>query len=342
MADEPYSVTAAAVAAGESGVNNPNDTNYTKLVDEQVSNIVGGVSSWWSSFSQQSQQFISSTQKHIEEQGGIYSAARNEIARIEKEIEKVATPRDAEGDAQPSFEAFSNNVWHSLQGLAHIPQVQKLREQVANGLPQTADDAQQAITSLPAYREVEALATKYLGAGEEFAKDVGRDIRSTLNSIVSFAPANNPSVLDGRPVDIEASFNADDYIGQDEPGASSAPSRSDASTSTAAASASAPLASGAPGAASSAGVSAAGVGAASVGAAGVGATGAPSADGTPFVPAATPADTTLADDDFSWDDDDEDTAAVETSTVPISATTTHATQVPASTQPAADGDSDWE
>ena len=46
MADEPYSVTAAAAAASESGVDNPAATDYTKTVDDQVSNIVGGVSSW--------------------------------------------------------------------------------------------------------------------------------------------------------------------------------------------------------------------------------------------------------------------------------------------------------
>ena len=209
MADEPYSVTAAAAAASESGVDNPAATDYTKTVDDQVSNIVGGVSSWWNSFSQQSQQFISSTQKHIEDQGGVVAAARNEFSRIEKEIGKAATPRGAEGDAAPSFEALSNNVWSSLQGLAHIPQVQQLREQVAAGLPRTGD-AQQALASLPAFHEVETLGAKYLEAGEGFARDVGRDLKGTLDSIIRFEPgAPQPSVLDGEAVDIEASVTAE-------------------------------------------------------------------------------------------------------------------------------------
>ena len=53
MADEPYSATAAAAAAPESGINNPSSSDYTKGIDEQVSNVIGGVSSWWSSFSKQ-------------------------------------------------------------------------------------------------------------------------------------------------------------------------------------------------------------------------------------------------------------------------------------------------
>lgn len=137
----------------------------------------------------QSQEFISSAQKRIEEQGGVVNVARNEFSRVEKEIEKAATPRNATGEqAQPSFEAFSNNVWNSLQGLAHIPQVQQLRDQIAHGMPHTAD-AQRAIASLPAFQDVEALASRYLEAGEELAKDIGRDIKATLDGIVSVAPS---------------------------------------------------------------------------------------------------------------------------------------------------------
>jgi len=50
MADEPYSITAATVEEGKPHAPHP-DTNvdiFAHRIEDQVSNVMGNLSSWWS------------------------------------------------------------------------------------------------------------------------------------------------------------------------------------------------------------------------------------------------------------------------------------------------------
>ena len=64
MNDEAYSATTAAASAPESGSQETQDKRvdeFAHRVDEQVTQFVGGVSSWWSGFTKQVRVALSAT-----------------------------------------------------------------------------------------------------------------------------------------------------------------------------------------------------------------------------------------------------------------------------------------
>ncbi|UZJ54296.1 hypothetical protein CBS101457_003616 [Exobasidium rhododendri] len=82
------------------------DTTETKDVtlEEEVKQLVGSVSSWWTGFSKRSQEQINAARKEIESQGGIVSIAKKEAQRFEaqlNEAQKSAREKARTADSQP-------------------------------------------------------------------------------------------------------------------------------------------------------------------------------------------------------------------------------------------------
>lgn len=64
MNDEAYSATTAAASAPESGSQETQDKRvdeFTHRIDEQMTQLVDGVSSWWSGFTKQVRVALSAT-----------------------------------------------------------------------------------------------------------------------------------------------------------------------------------------------------------------------------------------------------------------------------------------
>ena len=176
---------------------------------------------------------LARAQKHVEQQGGVLSAARQELGRLESQLDQAserareksrageephvgdtsfelsgeeetathvdkgkARADDAASAGAASLGELTGSVWSTLQRFAHHEQVQKLQQQMAalvhsgDGEKSTEGEIKEGATrsALPAFREVEALAGKYLEAGEGFAREMGRDLGRMLDEVVKIVP----------------------------------------------------------------------------------------------------------------------------------------------------------
>ena len=103
MADEPYSVTSAATVDPVEHAETDMDV-LTRKIEDRVTNLVGGFSSWWSNVNQQSQSAFQAARTQIEKQGGLMATAKQSFARLEESMEQASQEARAKGreGAQPT------------------------------------------------------------------------------------------------------------------------------------------------------------------------------------------------------------------------------------------------
>lgn len=89
MADEPYSVTSAATVDPVDHAETDMDV-LTRKIEDRVTNLVGGFSSWWSNVNQQSQSAFQAARTQIEKQGGLVATAKQSFARLEESMEQAS------------------------------------------------------------------------------------------------------------------------------------------------------------------------------------------------------------------------------------------------------------
>ncbi|WFC93584.1 hypothetical protein MBRA1_000205 [Malassezia brasiliensis] len=227
MADEPYSVTSAATVDPVDHAETDMDA-LTRKIEDRVTNLVGGFSSWWSNVNQQSQSAFQAARTQIEKQGGLVATAKQSFARLEESMEQASQEARAKGreGAQPTelgepYE-LADDAERDLS--ASTPNVDKGKQpegQVAEepsslvGLGTSAWTSLQRLAHLPQVAKIqeqishamqsstgsesgqslqrvlhdaEALVTRYVLDGEVFARDVGKDLRGLLDDMVKIVP----------------------------------------------------------------------------------------------------------------------------------------------------------
>ena len=91
MAEEPMSAAAALLAVTEDErLIHPRDTKvdqFAQNIEDRVSNLVGGVSTWFSGINTQTQNAVMRAQDHVDKNGGVLSTARFHLARLESQFQ---------------------------------------------------------------------------------------------------------------------------------------------------------------------------------------------------------------------------------------------------------------
>ncbi|KAN0061212.1 hypothetical protein ACQY0O_006948 [Thecaphora frezii] len=97
--------TDAAAAATASASTSPATSRAQPSLEAEVSNLVTGISSWWSGVAQKSQASISQAKQHVDKQGGLLSFAKSEYTKLEAQI------ADAQKKArQESFQPPASDI----------------------------------------------------------------------------------------------------------------------------------------------------------------------------------------------------------------------------------------
>ena len=68
----------------------PRDTKvdqFAQNIEDRVSNLVGGVSTWFSGINTQTQNAVMRAQDHVDMNGGVLSTARFHLARLESQFQ---------------------------------------------------------------------------------------------------------------------------------------------------------------------------------------------------------------------------------------------------------------
>ena len=227
MADEPYSVTSAATVDPVEHAETDMDV-LTRKIEDRVTNLVGGFSSWWSNVNQQSQSAFQAARTQIEKQGGLMATAKQSFARLEESMEQASQEARAKGregaqptelgepyeladdaETEPAAPAPSANKGKqpeerapqeqpSLAGLGTSAwaSLQRLAHlpQVAkiqeqiSHAVQSSTDSESGQSLQRVLHDAEALVTRYVHDGEVFARGVGKDLRGLLDDVVKIVP----------------------------------------------------------------------------------------------------------------------------------------------------------
>lgn len=249
MAEEPMSAAAALLAVTEDErLLHHRDTevdHFAQNIEDRVSNLVGGVSTWFSGINTQTQNAVLKAQEHVDKNGGVLSTARSHLAKLESQFQSQSDrareksraasvpdeamyeldtsdperslreePISAAASTHSSSPLPSTGVWDLLRKVAAHPHVERLQSAWTDA---NQDTKAQWSNSL---KEAESLARTYAKSGGEAMQLAGRDLHSKLQAIIANVPSDNPksaeapkSNVDTKPphmVDDEESFRWDD------------------------------------------------------------------------------------------------------------------------------------
>ncbi|WFD29248.1 hypothetical protein MSPP1_000255 [Malassezia sp. CBS 17886] len=101
MADELLHT--ATLSSPDDRPHNAEVDALTQKLEDKVAGAVGGLSSWWSGVSKQSQEAVQAARSAIEEQGGVVQAARHELLRLDSSMDDASrrAREQSRGAAEP-------------------------------------------------------------------------------------------------------------------------------------------------------------------------------------------------------------------------------------------------
>ena len=247
MAEEPMSAAAALLAVTEDErLIHPRDTKvdqFAQNIEDRVSNLVGGVSTWFSGINTQTQNAVLKAQDHVDKNGGVLSTARSHLARLESQFQsqsdrareksRAVVPdetlyeldtsnHEASLEEEPTSAAASANssslpstgVWDLLRKVTAHPHVERLQSAWTGANQDTRAQWNNTL------KEAESLARTYVKSSGEAMQLAGRDLHSKLQSMIASVPSDvsvaeeapgaKGSTRRGHMDDDEESFRWDD------------------------------------------------------------------------------------------------------------------------------------
>lgn len=248
MAEEPMSAAAALLAVTEDErLIHPRDTKvdqFAQNIEDRVSNLVGGVSTWFSGINTQTQNAVLKAQDHVDKNGGVLSTARSHLARLESQFQSQSDrareksravvpdetlyeldtsnheasleeePTSAAASANSSSSLPSTGVWDLLRKVTAHPHVERLQSAWTGANQDTRAQWNNTL------KEAESLARTYVKSSGEAMQLAGRDLHSKLQSMIANVPSDvsvaeeapgaKGSTRRGHMDDDEESFRWDD------------------------------------------------------------------------------------------------------------------------------------
>ena len=91
MAEEPISAAAALIAVNEDERQlHHTETEvdvFARNIEDRVSNLMGGLSTWFNGMNMQTQNAMLSAQEHVQQNGGVMSTARAHLSNLESQLQ---------------------------------------------------------------------------------------------------------------------------------------------------------------------------------------------------------------------------------------------------------------
>ncbi|WFD17949.1 hypothetical protein MCAP1_000160 [Malassezia caprae] len=223
MADEPMSAAAALIAVNEDErqiqfTENEVDA-FARKVEDKVTDLVGGLSNWWSGVQTQSMNALHMAKDHIDQSGGILNAARSEIGKWDAELQSHSdrarelsrstaeplsdgvpfeitdkddevqslskslqeTPAAASPERNSIWHLLESHAWNSFRQLASHSQVERIQSQLTS-LANNGSDSQTGLHST--LKDADSLARKYMQSGESTLQNVSKDFQKLVHDIM--------------------------------------------------------------------------------------------------------------------------------------------------------------
>lgn len=191
--------------------------HFAQNIEDRVSNLVGGVSTWFSGINTQTQNAVLKAQQHVDKNGGVLSTARSHLAKLESQFQSQSDrareksraafvpeealyeldtsnpekslkeePVSAATSAHSSSPLPSTGVWDLLRKVTAHPHVERLQSAWTGANQDTKAQWNNTL------KEAESLARTYVKSSGEAMQLAGRDLHSKLQAMIANVPSDVP------------------------------------------------------------------------------------------------------------------------------------------------------
>lgn len=212
---------------------------FARNIEDRVSNLMGGISSWFSGVNNQTQNAMLQAQAHVEQQEGIAQMARKQMEKLESqlqapsdtalqksrvsaepvgdeslfELDDESTPNTSRSaDTSAADRAPPSGLWDLLHKVSAHPHVEKLQSAWSTANQDTKLQWTQTL------KEAENLARGYVQSGGTAVQHAGRDLQTKLQTLMKNIPTDTKSDAPegARPFKSSHAVQDEEYIGWDD------------------------------------------------------------------------------------------------------------------------------